>query len=92
VEDQPAAGLLRDPRHPYTKALLGCYADPRAEEVSVSGIPGTPPDLADLPGGCSFAPRCPLAEPACRAAEPPLADLGADAAAACVVAAREGAR
>jgi peptide/nickel transport system ATP-binding protein len=74
VEDQPSARLANHPRHPYTRALLGCYADPRAEHVTITGIPGSPPDLARLPGGCSYAPRCPLVEPGCLGAEPPLLD------------------
>ncbi len=74
VEDQPSARLVSHPAHPYTRALLGCYADPRAEQVTISGIPGSPPDLARLPGGCSYAPRCPLVEPGCLQAEPPLVD------------------
>jgi oligopeptide/dipeptide ABC transporter ATP-binding protein len=74
VEDQPSARLISHARHPYTRALLGCYADPRAEQVTITGIPGSPPDLARLPGGCSYAPRCPLAEPGCLHAEPPLVD------------------
>ena len=46
VEDQPAADLLTGPHHPYTEALLSCYADPRADEVVLGGIPGSPPDLS----------------------------------------------
>ncbi len=58
VEDQPSDALLRGPHHPYTEALLDCYADPRADEVRLGGIGGSPPDLSlDLPG-CPFAPRC----------------------------------
>jgi peptide/nickel transport system ATP-binding protein len=72
VEDQPSAAMIRRPRHPYTRALLGCYADPRAAEISISGIPGSPPDLSVASAGCSYAPRCPLVETGCRAAEPPL--------------------
>ena len=89
VEDQPADRMLRSPRHPYTRALLDCYADPRADEVSISGIPGSPPDLSRPSAGCSFAPRCPLAEPACRIAEPPLTPVAPDTSVACVVAVRE---
>ncbi len=76
VEDQPSRGLLSGAHHPYTEALLNCYADPRAEQVRLGGIPGSPPDLSvDLPG-CSFNPRCPLAEEVCRHVDPPLAPLG----------------
>ncbi|HEX3593239.1 MAG TPA: ABC transporter ATP-binding protein [Pseudonocardiaceae bacterium] len=91
VEDQPAARMVRAPEHPYTRALLRCYADPRADEVAISGIPGSPPDLSQPSHGCSFAPRCPLAEPACRAGEPPLTPIEGDASVACVVAVREAA-
>jgi oligopeptide/dipeptide ABC transporter ATP-binding protein len=74
VEDQPSATMLRAARHPYTRALLNCYADPRAAEVRISGIPGSPPDLSLASRGCSYAPRCPLAETGCAVAEPPLSD------------------
>ncbi len=76
VEDQPAKDLLSGPHHPYTEALLGCYADPRADEIHLGGIPGTPPDLSLPQAGCSFTPRCPLAEEICREVDPPLAPLG----------------
>ena len=61
VEDQPAAGLRTGAHHPYTEALLGCYGDPRADEVHLGGIAGAPPDLSLPQHGCSFEPRCPLA-------------------------------
>jgi oligopeptide/dipeptide ABC transporter ATP-binding protein len=88
VEDQPAASLLAGARHPYTRALLGCYADPRADEVRLAGIPGAPPDLSQPAGGCLFAPRCPLAEQVCRDQDPALLPLG-DGRTACHVAQRE---
>jgi oligopeptide/dipeptide ABC transporter ATP-binding protein len=87
VEDQPSAMLLHGPHHPYTEALLDCYADPRAEVVELSGIPGAPPDLSLPKDGCSFAARCPLAEPICLAQDPPLSSLGGGQA-ACHVRAR----
>jgi oligopeptide/dipeptide ABC transporter ATP-binding protein len=87
VEDQPADQLLVGPHHPYTEALLGCYADPRAEEVHLGGIPGAPPDLSRSDPGCSFTPRCPLAEDVCREVEPALTPLG-HGCAACHVRAR----
>ena len=88
VEDRPAAGLLHGARHPYTRALLNCYADPRADEVRLAGIPGTPPDLSRPASGCPFTPRCPLAEPVCADRDPALLPL-ADGRAACHVAQRE---
>jgi oligopeptide/dipeptide ABC transporter ATP-binding protein len=87
VEDRPAHGILTGARHPYTQALLRCYADPRADEVRLEGIPGTPPDLSRPPGGCSFVPRCPLAEQVCIDRDPDLLTVG-DGLAACHVAQR----
>jgi oligopeptide/dipeptide ABC transporter ATP-binding protein len=87
VEDQPAAALLTGPHHPYTEALLDCYADPSAEVIELRGIPGSPPDLSRPPAGCAFEPRCPLAEEICRTQDPPLTTLG-DGRVACHVRAR----
>lgn len=72
VEMQRAKALLHQPVHPYTQALLGCFADPRQEEIHIQGIPGSPPDMKNPPSGCSFAPRCKYAKALCRDAEPAL--------------------
>ncbi len=90
VEDQPSTALLDGPHHPYTEALLSCYADPRADVVELGGIPGSPPDLSVPPPGCSFAPRCDFAEAICTQVEPKLTPLGRGTA-ACHVRAREAA-
>jgi oligopeptide/dipeptide ABC transporter ATP-binding protein len=81
VEDQPSNELLRGEHHPYTEALLDCYADPRADEVVLGGIPGSPPDLSQPHTGCAFASRCPLAEDVCLQVDPALTPLGAGRAA-----------
>jgi oligopeptide/dipeptide ABC transporter ATP-binding protein len=88
VEDQPAEDLLRGLHHPYTEALLSCYGDPQADEVHLGGIPGAPPDLSLKQAGCSFSPRCTLAEDICRVADPELTGLGRGTA-ACHVRERE---
>ena len=75
VEEQQAARLLRDPMHPYTKGLLGSYADPREETVRITYVPGRPPDLAAKPVGCAFAPRCPEKIARCTTDDPPLVHL-----------------
>ncbi|MGZ4579371.1 MAG: ABC transporter ATP-binding protein [Nocardioidaceae bacterium] len=90
VEDQPSDALLAGSHHPYTEALLGCYADPRAEEIVLGGILGTPPDLSLPQAGCSFAPRCAVAADVCREVDPPLEPLGAGSAACHVRAGRVG--
>jgi oligopeptide/dipeptide ABC transporter ATP-binding protein len=75
VEDQPSRVMAHGLHHPYTEALLSCYGDPRADVVTLGGIPGTPPDLSVPNAGCSFAPRCPLTEDICRSQDPPLYPL-----------------
>ncbi|MEV4657008.1 ABC transporter ATP-binding protein [Micromonospora sp. NPDC049301] len=72
VENRSAAGMLHEPRHPYTRGLLGSYADPRLPDVQVTYIPGRPPDLSRPHRGCLFTPRCPHAEDACRETHPEL--------------------
>jgi oligopeptide/dipeptide ABC transporter ATP-binding protein len=87
VEDQPSGELLRGPHHPYTEALLGCYADPTAEVVHLGGIAGTPPDLSGPLEGCAFAARCSRVEEICHRLEPQLTPLGPGRAACHVTAA-----
>jgi oligopeptide/dipeptide ABC transporter ATP-binding protein len=57
VETGKAEAVLRDPRMPYTRALLGAL--PTVGRTRLEAIPGAPPNLASLPPGCAFAPRCP---------------------------------
>lgn len=82
VESQPAGDLATRPLHPYTRGLLGSFADPRAEHVSVTAIPGRPPSLETPPTGCAFAPRCPARMPSCADVEPRLERPGAGGGAA----------
>ncbi|MEU9348091.1 dipeptide ABC transporter ATP-binding protein [Streptomyces sp. NPDC048278] len=71
VETGPAEAVLCRPRMPYTLGLLGSV--PRLDaRVPPTPVPGTAPAPGDAGPGCPFAPRCPLAEPECHAAEPPL--------------------
>ncbi len=59
-------------RHPYVAALISAIPSVLAEGLQVRPIAGQVPNLAELPAGCRFAPRCPLARAICREAEPPL--------------------
>jgi oligopeptide/dipeptide ABC transporter ATP-binding protein len=91
VEDQPSSDMLTGRHHPYTEALLSCYADPRAEHVELGGIPGSPPDLSREQPGCPFAPRCPEVEEYNLKVDPPLTPFGRGLV-ACHVRARQDAR
>jgi peptide/nickel transport system ATP-binding protein len=64
VEHAPTAELFARPRHPYTRALIDCVPK-LSGEATFRGIDGSLPDYAAPPPGCRFAPRCPLAIPAC---------------------------
>src|SRR5713101_2412438 len=67
-------GATRDifdkPRHPYTKGLLEAFPSIRGPKTPLKGIPGSPPDLALLPTGCRFHPRCPIADETCTQVAP----------------------
>jgi len=72
VESQPAAQLLENPRHPYTRALLRSLPDAQGGTEIFGGIAGAPPDLRKPVIGCAFAPRCDLAKAECLEKEPQL--------------------
>jgi oligopeptide/dipeptide ABC transporter ATP-binding protein len=80
VEESDCLSLFEDPRHPYTRGLLG--AVPVLGERAVKGrqrlreITGIVPSLYDLPRGCNFHPRCPEAMNVCREKEPTLTGIG----------------
>ena len=59
VETASSATLAQSPVHPYTQGLLQSFPPLTGPRVRLSGIPGAPPDLRDMPGGCRFHPRCP---------------------------------
>lgn len=72
VELAPAKEILNEPLNPYTQGLLGSFPPLVGEKIRLTGIPGSPPDLAAPPAGCRFHPRCPLAVVQCREAVPAL--------------------
>jgi len=59
VETAPAARLVSEAQHPYTQGLLRSFPPLTGPLTRLTGIPGSPPDLRDLPKGCRFHPRCP---------------------------------
>ncbi|TQL75780.1 peptide/nickel transport system ATP-binding protein [Stackebrandtia endophytica] len=76
VETAPVDDLFYTPRMPYTLGLLGSL--PRMDEERdhrLTPIKGTPPSMVNLPKGCPFAPRCPMAQDICRETEPELMSI-----------------
>src|SRR5437867_4045448 len=84
VETGRTRDLFNRPRHPYTIGLLDCLPARRRGREPLTAIEGQPPDLAHTPPGCSFAPRCPLAEPRCEVTRPPLDAIEPDHLVACL--------
>ena len=84
VEKGAASAIVHDPRHPYTRMLIGSLpeAGARFDESRLTGIAGRPPSLLDPPRGCRFRDRCPLAFAKC-AEEPPLVEFEPGRQAAC---------
>lgn len=79
VEEGPVEALIRHAKHPYTIGLLSTRAHSgRLEGRRLPAIPGSPPDLASLPPGCAFAPRCSHVMAGCRETQPQPIDLGAE--------------
>lgn len=72
VEDAAAQQVYREPRHPYSRALLHSFPPLRGPRRELTGIPGAPPDVTRLAPGCPFAPRCAFAMDGCRVVNPVL--------------------
>jgi peptide/nickel transport system ATP-binding protein len=84
VELGKTRDIFNRPRHPYAVGLLDCLPTLRRGREPLTAIEGQPPDLAHVPEGCSFAPRCPMAEPRCSETRPPLEPLDAEHLVACI--------
>ncbi len=82
VEVAPIRTMVTAPQHPYTRALVASL--PSLEHKGrLQGIPGLAPLLRDLPAGCAFHPRCPIAGERCRQEAPALRSMGTNGAVAC---------
>jgi oligopeptide transport system ATP-binding protein len=77
-EQAPTQELFARTANPYTRGLLRSVPDPTDERGELYQIPGQPPDVARLPPGCPFAPRCERAEAICRHEYPPFVQLTSD--------------
>jgi peptide/nickel transport system ATP-binding protein len=84
VETGPIAAVMAHPAHPYTEGLLRSTVQSGRRHERLLPIPGAPPDLADLPPGCSFMPRCLYAEKICGMALPELAARESDRSVRCL--------
>ncbi|WP_432762609.1 ABC transporter ATP-binding protein [Neorhizobium vignae] len=84
VEEGRVADIIREPRHPYTKGLLGARVELAHGRDRLITIPGAPPDLAAMPPGCAFAPRCAQVSDLCRTEVPALMPVGGTGSVACV--------
>lgn len=74
VERASVEELYYDPKHPYTVGLMSAIPRIGDRQDRLQTIPGTMPDLVEVPSGCSFHPRCPFAEEACTRTRPQLVD------------------
>jgi oligopeptide/dipeptide ABC transporter ATP-binding protein len=83
VEIGSVDDIFYRPRMPYTVGLLGAMPRLDTDGGKLVPVPGNPPSLINLPPGCPFAPRCPLAEDACNEMEPELTEVGVGHRSAC---------
>ncbi len=81
VEIGPVASIIRAPRHPYTKGLIGSIPSLTDRRERLVQIDGAMPRLNAMPSGCAFHPRCRFASEQCRSERPPLLPAGASEAA-----------
>jgi oligopeptide transport system ATP-binding protein len=73
IEAGEVASVTRNPAHPYTAGLMAAVPKLRHRARRLTPIPGVPARPYDLPSGCNFHPRCPVAQPTCAEVEPPIA-------------------
>ena len=82
MEISPIREIFNRPRHPYTQLLISSL--PSTETKGhFTGIPGLPPSLLNVPPGCVFHTRCPLAEARCRTEVPKMREVALDVWVAC---------
>ena len=77
VEQGAVDDVFGDPRHPYTRGLIGCLPRLDRRDIAITPIVGVPPSAAALPSGCAFHPRCPAAIELCATNDPTLEPIGA---------------
>jgi peptide/nickel transport system ATP-binding protein len=83
VEIADVQTIFKAQTHPYTIGLINAVPTLAGMKEDLTSIPGSPPDLIDLPTGCKFHPRCPLVEARCRDGEPELEEVSTGHQVAC---------
>jgi oligopeptide transport system ATP-binding protein len=83
VESAPVHDIYKAPAHPYTKGLLDSIPRLDQKGQELYAIKGLPPNLMNIPPGCAFNPRCPMAQDVCRTDVPPLYEVSEDRTSAC---------
>ncbi|MEU5886334.1 ABC transporter ATP-binding protein [Streptomyces sp. NPDC047461] len=83
VESAPVHDIYKAPAHPYTRGLLDSIPRLDQKGQELYAIKGLPPNLMNIPPGCAFNPRCPMAQDVCRTDVPPLYDVSEDRTSAC---------
>jgi len=83
AEIGPADSIISEPAHPYTRALLNAVPNLDSPLSEMTVVEGSSPDPVDVPSGCSYHPRCPLADHQCTEMDPDYHDVGTDHDAAC---------
>ncbi|MFI0539964.1 ABC transporter ATP-binding protein [Streptomyces sp. WSLK1-3] len=75
VEQAPVHDIYKSPAHPYTRGLLDSIPRLDQKGQELYAIKGLPPNLMNIPAGCAFNPRCPMARDVCRTDVPPLYEV-----------------
>jgi peptide/nickel transport system ATP-binding protein/oligopeptide transport system ATP-binding protein len=83
AESGPVDEVFTRPRHPYTKGLLESVPVDGERGAALASIPGSPPELKNIPPGCVYQDRCPLVSARCRAERPALREVAPGHRAAC---------
>ena len=78
VESAPVHDIYKEPAHPYTRGLLDSIPRLDQKGQELYAIKGLPPNLMNIPPGCAFNPRCPMAQDVCRTDVPPLYEVNGE--------------